>query len=278
MIEHRRLLLNDDGILLLRRLFEFNHYTFQQELYDSYYKSEYPEKLKYFARRVHFDPLFVLSFPELQSYLAPYIVDFEDPENVRTLLVFYSVFILNVTGKMAVWNIIRMSSLNENELLRLALKNFKEFNTVTNLIYNLLSFPKRPTKEDHIKGNDWKELIDRKRRSIRGEPKDYFKEKYYMTDNDGFLSFITTLLKSKICIVGKVCNRCYGHHFTSDCDSKVETGKVILLDRWMSRNFDYDIDERLKDVLEFPLFSVYLAIAVCRGNNTETVCHSITDL
>ena len=75
-----------------------------------------------------------------------------------------------------------------------------------------------------------------------------------------------------------MCSRCFGYHSTRHCTSDEDTTKVVLLDRWLSEKFDYDIDERLKDVLKFPLFSVYLALSVCKGKNAETVCHSITDL
>ena len=128
------------------------------------------------------------------------------------------------------------------------------------------------------KGEEWKELVERKRKSITAEPIKYFKDTYYSELTETFTQYIKIFLNCEICVQGITCNTCFGYHSTKHCTSDEDTVKVVLIDRWMSQKFDYDIDERLKDVLYAPLFSVYLALSVCKGKNAETVCHSITDL
>ncbi|GMM45697.1 hypothetical protein DAPK24_022720 [Pichia kluyveri] len=113
---------------------------------------------------------------------------------------------------------------------------------ITNLIYKLLS-SKNINDVQIRKGEEWKELVERKRKSITAEPIKYFKDTYYSELTKAFTQYIKIFLKCEICVQ----------------------------DRWMSQKFDYDIDERLKDVLNAPLFSVYLALSVCKGKTAETV-------
>ena len=190
MNEAPRLLLNKDGVVLLEKIADSNHSIFEEDIYNAYHKLKFPEKYRYFARRVHFDPLFILSFAELKSYLTFYFDDFEDEDDMRKLIVFYSVFVLNITGEMAVWDIAQLNLDNEFLLLRPALKNFGKFNTFTNLIYKLLS-SKNINDEQIRKGEEWKELVERKRKSIKTEPIKYFKDTYYYNK----VPFIKTLLK-----------------------------------------------------------------------------------
>ena len=270
MNEPPKSVLKKDGIVLLRKLRRSYHPTFKEEIYNGFDEVKFPKKYRHLAKRVHHDPLFILSFGELKTHLTRHLDgSYDEEEKIDKLLVFYSVFILNVTGAR---KLEKLYLEDDSFYLRTALKNYEKFNTVTNLIYKLL-FSKNIKDVEICKGEEWKELVDKKRRSINGEPFKYFKDTY---GHDS--SSIKTLLKCEIYVQRMMCNRCFGYHFTQLCTSYEDAAKVVLLDRWMNDKFDYDIDERLKDVLKFPLFSVYLALAVCKGKNAETVCHSITDL
>jgi hypothetical protein len=272
-----KLALHHNGFGLLRTLVLSSYRGIQLPLYDNYDSYRFPKYLKAYVHRLHFDPLFILSFIELEHYLQKHWDVFSDIEDERKLLFMYSIFILSVTGEIAAWDIEDMKGIDDSSFLIKSFAKYEEFNKLTNLIYESIASEK-PTEGDISLSTAWSERLNEKTIEFGEDPRLYFKKKYRRSVNRGFLPLLNSYLKQTFLTVNVLCYNCCGFHMARECDSMKFAITGVLLDRWFKMNYDLDVDPRLKVMLKYPLFSVYHELACIKGVNSLVACHSIEEL
>lgn len=267
-----KLRLNHKGTEFLRLLSGSHYSTFYHPYFKCYKKSSYPEQLQNFAERVHFDPLFICSFNELYSHMKAPLSSFSD-ESSRGLLAMYSYFVLHICGKISSMDIVTISSLNE-QLLFEAIGCFEKFDELTNAVYCDCT-PVIVDDIDSRVSTDWFRYQSMKCLAYGDDPQAYLQRTY----GRGFTGMHLNVLYGLDDFINRpgLCFLCYGCHEFGGCTRGRGNVKYLFIERWLRGDFNLDVDEKLKSLLDFPLFSVYHILCYVRGTKYDVACYCWID-
>lgn len=262
-------------INLLDRNQKYGEILFRDSIYKDYNRDMFDESDREMAERVHYEPLYLASYNEIWYYCKDLKKEIKEkmPDTWKRdcLLLSYSIFILNIVGKLNYEAFANIKLKHLGKLVEKAKNYLTEFDELTWSFHQ--NVPKGSEGSDPA-SKVWNEYLEIFNRFYGTDFCGYFRKKEitgsYMFGNIAHrLPFVT---------FRNTCFYCLGHHEFNRCKNHVYLiGKAVVFLQWSQGSYDdLLVDESLRQMLKGPpLFSVYFQLALQPGRKFSCAIHEL---